>query len=114
MCINDLPQASHFNTTPFADDTYLAFSDRNVIDLERRVNNELRNVDAGLKKKISLNSSKSCYILINKQLNISCECDLQLYLNSFFLKREETVKYSGIYIDDNLKWSTRIHHLSFQ
>ena len=53
-------------------------------------------------------------MLINKQPNISCECDLQLYLNSFLLKREQTVKYLGIYIDDNVKWSTHIHHLSFQ
>ena len=74
--INDLPQASHFNTTLFADDTYLALSDKNVIDWERRVNNELRNIDAWLKKKLSLNSSKSCYMLINKQPNISCECEL--------------------------------------
>ena len=49
--INDLPQASHFNTTLFADDTYLALSDENVIDLERRVNKELRNINAWLKKK---------------------------------------------------------------
>ena len=79
------------------------------------MNKKLRNIDAWLKKnELSLNRSKSCYVLINKQQNISCECDLQLYLNPFLLKREQTIKYLGIYIDDNLKWSTHIQHLSFQ
>ena len=53
-------------------------------------------------------------MLIKDQPNESCELNLQLSLNSFSLTRQQTVKYLGVFIDDNLKWSTHIHHLSLQ
>ena len=53
-------------------------------------------------------------MLINNQPNKLCELNLQLSLNSFFLTRQQTVKYLGVFIDDNLKWFTHFHHLSLQ
>ena len=38
-------------TTLFADDTYLMLADKNLANLERRVNEELQNIDHWLKKK---------------------------------------------------------------
>ena len=35
------PQASEFEPTLFADDTFLAISDKSITDLERKVNKEL-------------------------------------------------------------------------
>ena len=62
------PLASQFKTTLFADDTYLTISDKYVANLELRVNNELLCIDHWLKcDKLSLNCSKSCYMLINNQ-----------------------------------------------
>ena len=51
-------------------------------------------------------------MLINKQLYSSCNFDISLYLRSFTLKRERTVKYLGLHIDNCLKWSSHVHHLS--
>ena len=41
LCINDLPLASEFDTTLYADDTTLMLSDRDLNSLKYKVNNEL-------------------------------------------------------------------------
>ena len=41
LYINDLPLASNFSTTLFADDAYLNMSDNNLNSLENRVNDKL-------------------------------------------------------------------------
>ena len=38
MYVNDLPSASKFSTTLFADDTYLVLADNNLLRLEHEVN----------------------------------------------------------------------------
>ena len=88
---------------------------QSITDLECMVNRELIKIDGWLMiNKLSVNISKSCYMLINNQLNKSCELNFQLSLNSFSLTRQQTNKYLGVFIDDNLKWYTHIHHLSLQ
>ena len=67
-----------------------------------------------IKNKLSLNRQKSHYMLINKRPSVSCIADLQLSINSHVLKRQQTVKYLGIFVDENLNWSTHIHQLSLQ
>ena len=115
LYVNDLPRASEFETSLFADDTYLAISDKSITDLVCKVNKEFIKIDRWLKiNKLSQNISKSCYMLINNQPNKSCESNLQFSLNSFSLTRQQTVKYLGVFIDDNLKWCTHIHNLSLQ
>ena len=67
LYINDLPLASNFSTTLFADDTYLNMSDNSLNSLEKRVNDELVKIEQWFKKnKLPLNYKKSCYILVNK------------------------------------------------
>jgi len=43
--LNDLPKASAFNSTLFADDTALSISSGNCIELQKVVNTELQKVD---------------------------------------------------------------------
>ena len=43
--INDLPSASQFNTTLFADDTLLMLADKNLDMLESKVNEQIQDVD---------------------------------------------------------------------
>ena len=100
LYINDLPNASEFETTLFADDTYLTLSDKSTVHLECRVNNELSKIEEWLNhNKLSLNCSKSCYMLINSHPGISCNTELQLHVNLFTLKRQHTIKYLGIDVD---------------
>ena len=44
----------------------------------------------------------------------SCNTNLSLILISTPLKRQQTVKYRGLYVDETLRWSTRIQQLSLQ
>ena len=112
LYINDLPLVSSFDTNLFVDDTYLMFADESPAKLQCRVNTELNKIDIWLRRnKVSLNFSKTSYMLINKQPYSSCNFDISLSLRSFTLKRERTVKYLGLYIDDCLKWSSHVHHL---
>ena len=63
MYVNDLPSASEFSTTLFADDTYLVLGD-NLLRLEHKVNFQLQLVDKWLRKnKLTLNLSKTTYLL---------------------------------------------------
>ena len=66
MYINDLPQASKFQSTLLADDTYLCLSDTNINDLQIRVYAELQNINFWLwNYKLSLNYNKTNFMLIN-------------------------------------------------
>ena len=73
LYVNDLPKKSEFETTLIADGrpTYLAVSDKNIIDLECKVNKDLIKIDRWLAiNKVSLNIPKSCYMFIKiNQIN---------------------------------------------
>jgi len=45
--VNDITHVSIFKTTLFADDTVLSFSAKSVIDLKKKVDEELNNFDTG-------------------------------------------------------------------
>ena len=56
MYVNDLLKSTCFNTTLFADDTYLSFSSSSLIRLKTQVNNEINKVDKWLRSnKLFLN-----------------------------------------------------------
>ena len=115
LYINNLPLVSQFDITLFADDTYLTLSDKGLFGLELKGNNELRKFDTWMRSnKLSLNYSKSCYMIINKVPLKSCNASLSLILNSTPLKRQQIVKYLGLYVDDIVRWSTHIQQLSLQ
>ena len=60
MYINDLPKSTCFNTTLFADHTYLSLSSSSLIRLKTQVNNEINKADKWLRSnKLSLNYKKS-------------------------------------------------------
>ena len=68
LYINDLPLISNFDATLYADDTALLLSDSNVSSLQNRVSIELKKIDFWLRKnKLSLNYSKTTFIVHNKQ-----------------------------------------------
>ena len=113
LYINDLPLVSSCDTTLFVDNTYLMLVDESPAKLQCKVNTELNKIDTWLRRnKPALNFSKTSYMLINKQPYSPCNFDISLSLCSFTLKRERTVKYLGLYIDDCLKWFSHVHHLS--
>lgn len=115
MFINDLPQFSNFETVLFADDAYLMLSHKNLQHLEENVNNELVKIDQWLRmNKLTLNYSKSNYMLINKTPKLIENSDLQISVNKNVIKRVGSVKYLGVYFDEKLSWSNHLKHVSAQ
>ena len=95
----------------FADDTNLFCSHKNIKTLFQTVNSKLRLVTKWfLANKLSLNAKKTKYVLFHKV--IMCDSlPLQLpamTLNNIEIKRENSVKFLGVIIDENLAWKNHI------
>ena len=77
-------------------------SDFNIDSLINRVNNELNKIDLWLKKnKLSLNYSKTSFIIFNKQLNKTCDYEFKLKINNNLIKRVNSIKYLAVLFDIN-------------
>ena len=110
LFVNDLPSSSNFKTTLFADDTLLQLSDCNIKKLEKI---ELNKINVWLRNnKISLNISKSNYMLIDNCINASTKKHFEIKLQQSVLNRVRNVKYLGMLIDDGLNWDPHIKQLS--
>ena len=115
LYINDLPSASLFSSTLFADDTLLSMADKNLYTLEKRVNSELKLIDDWLQNnKLSLNYSKTCYLLFSKHPHTSVNSKFSVYMNHSKIKKSNSFKYLGLMIDDKLHWSAHAQYLSLQ
>ena len=115
MYINDLPLATKFETTLYADDTYLAMSDKDLDSLETRANKEISKIELWLRKnKLSLNYSKSNYMIVNGNPKKTNDDNFKLIINNSALIRASSVKYLGLHIDEHLNWSVHLKHLSNQ
>ena len=115
LYVNDIPSSSNFKTTLFAHDTLLQLSDCNIKKLEKRVNNELNKTNVWLRNnKISLNISKTIYMLIDNYINASTNKHFEIKLQQNVLNRVRNVKYLGMLIDDGLNWEPHIKQLSLQ
>ena len=101
-----------FNTTLFADDTYLSLSSSLLICLKTQVNNEINKVDKWLRSnKLSLKYKKSSYLVINKFLQQPIDIDLEISINNIKIIRSKCLKYLGLWLGDDLKFPTHIQHL---
>ena len=92
LYINDISLISNFDTTLFADDTCLMMADNNLKNLEHKVQIELKKVNSWLcQNKLSLNFSKTNYMITNKQPLKTCQCNLKIALNGITINRAHTV-----------------------
>ena len=99
-----------------ADDTTLLYSDKSLHTLEKVVNSELKKVCEWLTvNRLSLNIRKSNYVIFHPpQKKIDREIAINVYDNNtgqyLSLDRKNYVKFLGVLIDSNLKWS---HHINY-
>ena len=115
MYINDIPNCSKFDISLFANDTYLMLSETNLKELESRVNEELKNLNEWFcRNKLSVNYSKTKFMIINKIPHKSIDEPFKIALNGAVLERTESVKYLGVFIAQKLNWSVHTNHLSLQ
>ena len=95
----------------FADDTNLFYSHKKITTLFQIVNSELKLVNEWfLANKLSLNAKKAKYVLFHK-VSMCDSLPSQLptmTFNNIEIKRENSIKFLGAIIDENLTWKNHI------
>ena len=90
-------------------------SDRDLNSLKYKVNNELNKVDFWFHiNKLSLNYSKTNYIIYNIQPHKTCKDEFTIVMNKTRLQRKNSIKYLGVIFDDKLCWASHIDNLFSQ
>ena len=111
--VNDLHHASEvLNPIMFADDTNLFFSHSDINLLFDKMNKELTDVSNWFNaNKLSLNVKKTKFSFFHKS---SKKDNIPLRLsnrniNGFTTERESSIKFLGVWIDENLTWRDHVH-----
>ncbi|XP_065665719.1 uncharacterized protein LOC136087141 [Hydra vulgaris] len=93
------------------DDTNLFYSSKDISKLFQTVNKELEKLTQWFKSnKLSLNISKSKYTLfhrLHKKQDIPLKLP-DLFIDNALLKREQSIKFLGVVLDENLTWRDHI------
>ena len=116
--VNDIYRCSQiFNFYLFADDTNLLYSNKDLKDLERVVNEELIKVSDWLDTNCLLTLVNLTFFIFHPyQHKPDCTIQLEIYNNdlkkSVPLEQKTFVKYLGILIDNNLSWKYHIDYIS--
>ena len=110
--MNDIANCSEvLSFRLFADDTNIFMDGKNSTDIEQIINPELDKLANWLNaNKLSLNLTKSKYMIISSSRKEKLECNL--LLNNNPLDETNCIKYLGVYIDQNLTWSNQISIVS--
>ena len=109
LYINDLPNVSKvLSTTIFADDTNMFITGSDAYSMINTINTEMKSVVNWLNcNKLSLNVSKSHYMLFNnKKVMPNCS----IFINGQQVERVCETKFLGVLIDEKLSWKS---HISF-
>ena len=95
----------------FADDTNFFYSDNNIKNMFKIVNQELKRVQIWFNaNKLSLNVSKTKYSFFHSSA-YKDKIPLRLptlEINNIIIKRDPTMKFLGVLLDENLNWKTHI------
>ena len=111
--INDLPNVSKKLTFyVFADDTNIYYESKNVSDLTRLLNKELRSVKKWLDaNKLSLNIAKTNYIIFHSP-SVNIPSDAVIKIRKKHIKRVKFVNFLGVLLDEHLSWKYHFSELS--
>ena len=97
----------------FADDTNIFFTDNNLDNMFKVVNEELSKLsDWFFANKLSLNVTKSSYILFGNKKLYKSHLNLTVKLNDVVLERVQNTKFLGVFIDEHLTWKCHISYVS--
>ena len=110
--INDLCNAvKHSETSLFADDTSIIYSDSSLVTIETCINSDLGNLFTWLcANKISLNIAKT-KILLFKNIHKRITHALNFKINNKPIKLSDSVKYLGVTLDHLLNWNLNTRNL---
>jgi len=109
---NDLSNAYNFDINLFADDTCLSLSDKSLDVLETQCNREAERANEWFKaNKLTTNSKKASNFLLSHCTRNNSTSDFQIKMGNVQLKRVESVKYLGIFLDEKVTWSQQIQYI---
>jgi len=117
--VNDISNSCNGNILSFADDTTLYMSNSNLRALFLEANEQVSKLfDWFCANRLSLNPTKTKYIIIRPHQQQCNFTGLNVAINSTILKRigndceEKSVTFLGIFIDENLSWKYHMAHVN--
>ena len=107
--INDLPNiSSKLNFFLFADDTNLYYESDDLMELERTMNKELKQLSLWLNvNRLALNIKKTNFIVFRGKRK-PYNHNVTLLMNKKALEQKPYVKYLGLLIDEHLNWREQV------
>ena len=113
LYINDLPSVSRKLTFfLFADDTNIYYESSDVVDIQKTVNKELRNVREWLEaNRLALNIEKTNFVIFYSPRN-KPDMNFVLKFGRKKIIQETCVKFLGLLLDSHLSWKPHITELA--
>lgn len=94
----------------YADDAMLLYSTQNIDTLNSNMQNDIEVLDEYfLENGLKINKKKSVYMLFKKACIYKKTFNLKI--QDCLLQQTNIIKYLGLYIDEQLSWSTHIEHV---
>ena len=111
--INDLPNASKkLNFYLFADDKNIYYESKDLSNVLKIVNKELRSIKRWLDaNKVSLNIDKTNYVIFHSSSR-NVPSDSTIKIGKKHIKRVKFVKFLGLLLDEHLSWKYHLSELS--
>ena len=111
--INDIVSSvQHLQALLFTDDRCFYALGSDLLQLINIVNISLNDIyNWVLANKLTLNMSKSHYIIFNRNLPLPSDL-LQLKINNINISRVDNTKFLGIILQSNLKWNLHIQSVT--
>lgn len=117
--VNDISESTAGSILSFADDTSLIISNSNAISLFQSGNTEINNLyDWFCANKLSLNATKTKYTILRSPTHKLIDNGLNIQIDGIPLCRisngsvEQSTKFLGIHIDENLSWRHHLTHIN--
>ena len=113
LYINDFPNSSDtLDFHIFADDSNLFYMNKNFVELERTLNNELISIHSWLcSNKLALNIAKSNVVVFHPPQK-ALPYNIEIAINGKKLSNASNTKYLGVFIDSHLNWKNHVSNLA--
>ena len=112
--INDMPAdcLQHTQASLFADDTVLYCTAPSLGEFEEKLNDDLSRIRLWLKRhKLTLNVSKSKFILIGGSRRLKSFGSITLKIEEQEFEQVTSYKYLGVKINETLTWSDHVESI---
>ena len=113
--INDLPNISEkLQFFLFADDTNIYYESKDLKELEKTVNGELKKLTLWLNvNRLALNVKKTNFVIFRSPKKTP-DHNVTLLMNKSALEQKDHVKYLGVLMDQHLNWKYQINNIALK